>query len=784
VGDEQAGRDVAVVDPLVGQLVDGRYRVRELIAAGGMAKVYRADDERLDRRVALKIINGDDVNSPRFAEDFANEAKTIARLSHPNVVAVFDQGDHEGLPYVVMEFVSGSTLRDVLNERGHLEVAEAIELFDQVLAGLAAAHRIGLVHRDVKPENILITSRDGGSGVKVADFGLAHAVQTGRGSTDTGPILATAAYVPPEVLTGGPVTTRCDVYSAGILLFEMLTGAVPFDDADPMAVAWMHVERHVPHPSATRPEIPDSVDAVVKQCTRRHPGQRPPDALSVGRLLRGCGVGVSGISARPRPPDRASRNRLWNLPRPRLGSLIQLTVVAVVLALISAGGWWLADGRYTQAPSLLSQDAAQVAGIAADHGMSVTFAKASFSESVPKSMVLGQEPGPGERIHRNGVITVTVSKGPERYEVPDLVGQTLSAADRMLTDITLVTEVSERRWDARSSRDTVISVDPAPGESMRRGGVVRLVISDGPAPATVPELVGLSEAKARRLVEAQGLAFTVNKKPSDTVPKGDVVSQNLAAGTGVAKKTTVEVTVSQGPAPVKIPEVTGLTVAEAKKVLTEAGLEADVRMDLAGGDGKVFKQNPEAGESRPRGSQVAVYTRLGLLSVDSATGGLFDEGLQVERFTDLLDEVQLRLQVVDVFFLIGEDRLEDVGRGDVADRTHVLDAASQPIDRLLFDLRVADELFGHGLSDPKCEQALIVGQGLEEEDAVGEHFGVPHLVYRFGASVLGQLGVAPVLLHLGVQEVLVDGGELGGELLVKELDDAFVALHGMSLRIE
>lgn len=609
MGDEQAGRDLAVVDPLVGQLVDGRYRVHELIAAGGMAKVYRADDERLERRVALKIINGDGANNPRFAEDFANEAKMIARLSHPNVVAVFDQGDHEGLPYVVMEFVSGSTLRDVLNERGHLGVAESIELFDQILAGLAAAHRVGLVHRDVKPENILMTFRDGRSCVKVADFGLAHAVQTGRGSTDTGPILATAAYVPPEVLTGGPVTARCDVYSAGILLFEMLTGMVPFDDADPMTVAWMHVERHVPHPSATRPEVPDSVDAVVKQCTRRQPGQRPPDALSVGRLLRSCDVG-SRSTARPLPPRRASRKRLWNLPRPRLSTLVQLTIVTVVLALISAGGWWFADGRFTQAPSLLSQDAAQVARIAADHGMSVTFAEAGFSESVPKSMVLRQDPGPGERIHRNGVITVTVSKGPERYEVPDLLGETLSTAERRLADITLVPEVDQRRWDDTSSRGTVISIDPAVGESLRRGSVVRLVISDGPAPATVPDVVGLTEQKARQLIEGQGLVLTVVTEPSDTVPKGTVVSQSLVAGTGVAKKTEVEATVSGGPASVTVPDVTGLPRDEAEKLLTESGFEPDVRMDLAGGDGVVFKQTPEAGGSRPRGSHVALYCQL------------------------------------------------------------------------------------------------------------------------------------------------------------------------------
>lgn len=604
VGDEPTGIGVSLVDPLIGRLVDDRYRVRELIAAGGMAKVYRADDERLERRIALKIINGDQADEPRFAAAFAHEAKTIAQLSHPNVVAVFDQGDHDGLPYVVMEYVPGITLRDLLNRRGRLEVAEALDLVDQILAGLAAAHRIGLVHRDVKPENILISTQDGRDCVKVADFGLAQAVQTGRDSSDTGPILATVAYVPPEVLTGGSATARCDVYSVGILLFELLTGSVPFDDADPVAVALMHVERDVPHPSAIRPEVSDDVDALVKRCTRRRPADRPADALSVARLLRRIDTRPSRPRAMPRP-RRAARNRA--LRHRRLRTVAQLTVATVVLLIISAGGWWLADGRYTQAPSLLHQDSGDIEHLAAAHGMSVTFADARFSESVPEAAVLAQEPGPGERIRRDGVITVTLSKGPERYEVPDLVGVSLPLAQEKLAGLTLVTDVVERRWDDSFASGVVIGAEPEAGAIVRRGAVVGLVVSDGPPPAEVPDLTDADEESVVELVDEAGLRLQVERAYSDEVPGGRVISQAPPPGTGVDTDTEVTVTISRGATPVEVPDLVGLSLVDAKSELADVGLTVAVKMDLADGEGSVFKQTPEAGQTRPRGSEIALY---------------------------------------------------------------------------------------------------------------------------------------------------------------------------------
>ncbi|GAA4899363.1 serine/threonine-protein kinase [Stackebrandtia albiflava] len=612
MGDEPVDIEVGPAGPLIGRLVDDRYRVLEPIAVGGMARVFLAEDERLERRVALKIIDDRHAGDPRFAAGFAREAKTVARLSHPNVVAVFDQGCHDGLPYVVMEYVAGRTLRDVLNARRRLPVAEALRITDQVLAGLAAAHRCGLVHRDVKPENILITGDGDELTVKVADFGLAHAVQAGSDATGEGPLLATVAYVPPELLTGGRVTARADVYSAGVVLFEMVTGRVPFDGPDPDAVAAMHVERVVPAAGSLRPGLPADLDALILRCTRRDPAARPPDALSFGRALRGVRGRPVGAARRVSPPTRVVRPPRQRRASWRSGDTAgrglfgQFVMVAVLLALVGAGGWWLADGRYTQAPSLLNRDAAEVEGIAAAYGMAVEFTAPRFSQSVPESRVLAQDPDPGERMPRDGVITVTVSRGPERHEVPGLRGLSLAEAERLLADLQLAAEVVERRWHDGHAEGEVIDSDPPGGRVVHPGTVVGLTVSRGPVPARVPDVTGTDEADALRAVRGEGLRPEVERRYSPTVPAGRVLGQSPPPGTGVALDTGVRLTVSRGPAPVPVPDVVGESVASALETLTEAGFEVVVRGDA---DGRVVRQDPEAGRSLPRGARVTIVAR-------------------------------------------------------------------------------------------------------------------------------------------------------------------------------
>src|SRR5256886_4779492 len=278
--------DTTVTDSLIGALVDGRYRIRGRVARGGMATVYTALDERLERTVALKIIHPGQRSDPNFLDRFTDEAKTIARLTHPNVVAVYDQGTHDGLPYLVMEYVRGRTLRELLADKRRLPPMEALAILEQMLAAVAGAHRAGLVHRDIKPENVLVAEPPGGGSlvdavVKVADFGLAPAVEA-SGDEARARLPATVASVAPELVTDGHADPRTDVYSAGIVLFEMLTGRVPYDGDKPVEVAWRHVDHDVPPPSKFVAGLPAVLDDLVARATRRDPGGRPTDA---GALL-------------------------------------------------------------------------------------------------------------------------------------------------------------------------------------------------------------------------------------------------------------------------------------------------------------------------------------------------------------------------------------------------------------------------------------------------------------------------------------------------------------------
>ena len=266
--------DTTLARPPVGQLLDGRYRVESHIARGGMATVYLGTDTRLDRTVALKIMHAELANDEDFVRRFVGEARSVARLSHPNVVAVYDQGADGRTLYLAMEYVPGRTLRDLLNERGHLGPRAALDIMDGVLAGLAAAHDAGLAHRDVKPENVLLTEAHS---VKVADFGLARLL-SGASHTKTGMIIGTAAYLAPEQVAGGTADARTDVYAAGIMLFELLTGAQPHTGDSPLAVAYQHVNAVVPAPSSLAPSLPAALDTLVALATSRDPGLRPADA--------------------------------------------------------------------------------------------------------------------------------------------------------------------------------------------------------------------------------------------------------------------------------------------------------------------------------------------------------------------------------------------------------------------------------------------------------------------------------------------------------------------------
>ncbi|MER7456536.1 Stk1 family PASTA domain-containing Ser/Thr kinase [Micromonospora sp. NPDC126480] len=656
--------DTQVADTLLGSLIDGRYRIRGRVARGGMATVYTATDERLERTVAVKIIHPAQGPEARgrlagFVQRFTDEAKTIARLTHPNVVAVYDQGTHAGRPYLVMEYVRGRTLRDVLAERRRLNPDEALAIAEQMLAAIAAAHRAGLVHRDVKPENVLVAEAPTGgvanlvdSVVKVADFGLARAVEASADDEHGSQLMATVAYVAPELVTDGHADARTDVYSAGIVLFEMLTGRVPYDGDRPVEVAWQHVDRDVPAPSMLVPGLPKALDDLVGRATRRDPGARPTDAgallaeVQVARedlgnpntrtaVLRRVGdeppvaqptMVVAAVQPAQRPswarlPDGAPRggrrraapegdvwSRLAALRATVMGDRrgrMAVAAAVVVLGLVAAvGGWWVGVGRYTVAPQLVSLSKAQAETQAARAGLVLRYADPRHDEQVPKDAVLAQEPVSATRIEKGGTITLTLSLGPERFPVPDVVGKEFDLAATDLTDAQLKVVKGATRYDDSLPEGVVVATDPKPGTEVKPGDEVTVILSKGRAPVSVPNLVGKSLDEARRTLARLGLVLVEppTVKESDK-PKDEVLGQSPADGTGVEKGAQVRLEVSQGPPLVVVPRVIDLPCQQAKQVLEGQGHPVAVQFNP---NGVVRFQSPGENAQVPPGTQITL----------------------------------------------------------------------------------------------------------------------------------------------------------------------------------
>ncbi|MGC5018143.1 Stk1 family PASTA domain-containing Ser/Thr kinase [Micromonospora sp. DT47] len=656
--------DTQVADTLLGSLLDGRYRIRGRVARGGMATVYTATDERLERTVAVKIIHPTQVPETRtrlagFVDRFTDEAKTIARLTHPNVVAVYDQGTHGGLPYLVMEYVRGRTLRDVLAERRRLNPDEALAIMEQMLAAIGAAHRAGLVHRDVKPENVLVAEAPTGgaanlvdSVVKVADFGLARAVEASADEADGNQLMATVAYVAPELVTDGHADPRTDVYSAGIVLFEMLTGRVPYDGDRPVDVAWQHVDRDVPAPSTLVPGLPRALDDLVQRATRRDPGARPADA---GALLAEVQVtrddlgnpnthtsvlgrvtdDASAVSqptmvvAAVRPAERPAwarlpegqpqrphrrraaqggdpgarlaelRHRVMGNPRGRLS----VAAAVVVLGLLAAmGGWWVGVGRYTVAPQLVNLSKAEAQTQADRAGFTLAYAPPRYDEKVPRDGVVAQDPSSAAKILKGGTITLTLSLGPERFPLPDMVGKEFELAEAELTGAKLTVAKGAARYDDNLPAGVVVATNPKAGAEVKPGARITVILSKGRAPISVPNLVGKNVNEARATLAQLELVPVETYKDSDK-PKDEILGQSPADGTGVEKGAQVKLDVSKGPAPVVVPRVVDLPCPQAQQQLQGLGFPVTVQFNP---NGIVRFQNPGENAPVPPGTPVTI----------------------------------------------------------------------------------------------------------------------------------------------------------------------------------
>ena len=650
-----------MTDPVVGLVLEGRYRLEERLARGGMSTVYAATDLRLHKTVAVKVMAEHLAHDPTFVDRFTREARAAAMLSHANVVGVSDQGSDQGLVFLVMELVRGRTLRDLLQARGRLTVAEAFAVLEPVLAGLTAAHRAGIVHRDIKPENVLI-GQDGV--VKVADFGLARAVVgTGQTSQTGGVLIGTVAYLSPEQLERGRADARSDIYAAGIVLYEMLTGHPPFGGDTPLAVAYQHVHHDVPAPSAEVPGLPWAVDELVARTTRRDPGGRPLDAgaflaelthvrkdlgiepvpVPTGRSTAGPGtLRPTNRPTRPRHPsdpmtevlggrsDRAGRTSMLpgmgagptmnvngrrpavDRPRPGVPQHIRRRrarfAVAVILLLaitIGAIGWWLGSGRWTVIPELVGKEQGTAIDLLQEAGLDPDCCEEVWSEEFPAGAVMSTEPAPGEAI-RGTDVRLVVSKGPERFVIdPALVGKPREEVEAALQASLPVQVTFGEQYDDTLAAGLVIGFEPAAGTELRRDQVVKVVVSLGHSPVEVPDVTGQSPEQAQANLEALG--FTVERGEdgrSASVDVGEVMAVTPGPGDGAQEYgSTVTITVSAGVPLVTVPDVTGKKADDATAILEAAGLKVDATSFFGN---KVRQQVPAAGEVVEQGTTVKI----------------------------------------------------------------------------------------------------------------------------------------------------------------------------------
>ncbi|MEU5842786.1 Stk1 family PASTA domain-containing Ser/Thr kinase [Rhodococcus sp. NPDC047139] len=669
-------------DRLVGVVLDRRYRIESQIARGGMSTVFRGTDMRLDRPVAVKIMDPQFAADPQFLARFEFEARSVARLTHPGLVAVYDQGQDGDHVFLVMELVEGGTLRELLRERGPMPPHAAAAVAAPVLGALAVAHRAGLVHRDVKPENILISEN---GEVKIADFGLVRAVAAAT-TTSRSVILGTAAYLSPEQVTVGSADARSDVYSAGVLMYEMLTGHPPFTGDTSLSVAYQRVEKDVPDPSAAIDGVPPELDAFVRRATEREPAERyadaqvmadalgeicdtldlpryrvpaprrsavratpagpepvvpshTPDSSSTGHdpvpptaVIHGGAAnthapttvqtavpgahGPNAPVAHPHPTRVATRSH----PRPdtepvaprhdyaadrrryRRSTAAWIAAIIVVALFLGIAGWWLGAGRLTDVPTVLGLDRAAAVSAIETAGLSSEI-RGEYSDDVPVDTVLGTDPSAGSRVPDGGTVALLVSLGPPT--VPSIPG----AGERSVVEDELRRRTFEPVEGGTAFSTTVpeggvAALDPAPGTVLPVGSEVKLVMSKGSPPVTLPDLAGSTVDEARRILDEAGLTVGEVREVFDAeVDGGRVSGTEPAEGTTVNAGGTVTLLVSNA---VKVPSMLGRSVASAREELTRLGFDVEVRQVADSDRSVVIGQNPGGGRRAEQGSTVTV----------------------------------------------------------------------------------------------------------------------------------------------------------------------------------
>jgi serine/threonine-protein kinase len=613
-----------------------RYEIVREIARGGMADVYLANDSKLNRAVALKVLSPELSRDPSFVERFRREAQAAAGLNHPNIVGIYDWGQEHGTSFIVMEYVDGRTLRDMIHADGPIAPAQVADIGADIAAALSFAHENGVVHRDVKPGNVLITTA---GQVKVTDFGIARAGGSNDGLTRTGSVMGTATYFSPEQAQGLPVDGRSDVYSLGVVLYEMATGAPPFGGDSPVTVAYKHVREEIVPPSRHVPSIPRELERVILTCLAKEPADRyqSSDELRADLLRFRRGQPVVGtaitavvttlpdttqavgavppadrtaVAAAPIPiadtkvPDRRSRGPIIAV----IAAVVVLIAVIAILLVSQLGG---GGGRTVEVADVVNQQEAQARATLEEQGLEVDVERRP-NDSVDRGIVVSQDPPGGTSIEEGDTVLLTVSDGVGTTEVPDVAGDSAEEAQSRLQEARLNPVLRQEASD-EVEPGIVIRTNPAAGERVDRNSDVEVFVSGGPAPVEVPNVEGQDQVDATQTLSQAGFRVSKSNEASDSVPSGSVIGTEPGPGTPAPRGSVVTIIVSTGPDETEVPDVVDESQAQATETLTDAGFDVQVVQVPSSpqSQGRVIDQNPEGGENASRGSTVVITVGTG-----------------------------------------------------------------------------------------------------------------------------------------------------------------------------
>jgi serine/threonine-protein kinase len=593
---------------MLGRVFNQRYRLKEKIGSGGMADVYLADDLLLEREVAVKVLHAQFASDPVYIQRFRHEAQAAANLNHPNIVNVYDWGNEGDLYYIVMEYVEGRNLKEIIAEEGRLLPERAAEIAAEICSALQFAHRRNLVHRDIKPHNVVITNM---GQVKVMDFGIARA--GGGGMTQTGVVMGTPQYISPEQAQGKAVDGRSDIYSLGIVLYEMLTGRVPFDDPNPVTVTYKQVKEDPLPPSAVDPEIPPALEAVVMKALAKNPANRYQSAhemkTDLQRFLEGVPVTATPVlpeTAAAAAADTETGDTSSRFPWAWVaaGVVALLVVVGIILALVVGGG-----GAKVEVPNLvgMTEDQARQALEAAGLKLGNVVDQYIESESEQVGVVVAQDPEWGTLLAEGEKVNITVTR---ELRMPGVVGMDREQAESTLRKLGVtVIEITNTPVEDEDDVGKVLSQDPASGSLISPNVTVKLEVGVEQKKKAVPDVVGMRREDAEETLREAGFGVQVQEESSTEVAEGRVIRQSPLAGQKVMEGTTVTIVVSKGPSTVTVPDVRNMTEDQALDSLHGVGLEAEVvYQDVSDPSqvGKVVNQIPLPGAEVEEGYRVRI----------------------------------------------------------------------------------------------------------------------------------------------------------------------------------